>query len=267
MTAISTLALVCALLALAFVNLRIVSAETPLVTSIFVAIITYAVTYVVLLVFYMKGFHSVILSPIRRDLQFVLSSIVIDKWIADIVLYKNGDARISHEFSGSVNFGRNRWIRIGITSEAEQKESLDIKVINVDTGKLVKPQYLLDFPTYKRLNISFDRVLERGDRFHYKVEYLLEKCFFFDKEDYYMQSTTHYERRLIINVRFPPEVAVERAWSEILTDQGDSWERHTQPLFQPNSIEWTVEKASLGNRHFLRWITKTQKEKTEASKT
>jgi len=62
-----------------------------------------------------------------------------------------------------------------------------------------------------------------------------------------------HEKKISMEVNFPPEVMVERAWSEIVTDQGDVWEKHTQPLFGPNRINWAIEKARLGNRHYLKW--------------
>jgi len=258
---IGIIAIVVALVVLAIINTRIVLTPINSPTNLTFGLATWAVSYLVIYLLMERGYHSLLLGPLRRDIQFLLSSIIIDKWDVDIVINANRDAKISHDFMGRINFGRNRWIRLGIQADADQMNGLTIKVINVDTDRQVEPKLVINYPRYKRLRIYFDRVLTRGDRFHYRVEYYLKKTFSFGGEDYYLHSAVHYEKRLAFNVSFPDEVVVERAWSEIITDQGDYWERHDQPVFGPNSIRWTVERARLGNRHRLRWVTRVKEAK------
>jgi hypothetical protein len=246
------------LIALVLINIRAVFLQTALEVNLIAGLVTFAVAYSFLYFFVRQNYHSLVLGPIRRNIQFALSSIVIEKWDVRVCIEKDGNANVKHDFSGRVNFGKNRYVRIGIMAESEQPEKMVVKVVNMDTGREVKPEFLFDYPKYKNVRIHFDRVLERGDLLHYTIEYYVKKGFFFDCEDYYMQSATHYERKISIEILFPDDVVVERAWSEIITDQGDSWMEHSQPIFAPNSIKWTVEKACLGNRHYVRWTTKTK---------
>jgi len=250
-------------MALILANVTIILLPIPLETNLLIGLPAWIVTYVVVYFLVRQKYHSLVLAPLRRGLQFALSSMVIENWNVAISIDRNGDASIVHEFTGRVNFGRNRWVSIGIVSDTEQTEKLAINATNLETGRQVEPRFALDSPTYKRISIYFDRILERGDFFHYRVDYRLHKSFFFDKEDYYMQSATHYEKRVFIEIKFPEEVTVERAWSEIVTDQGDVWMKHDQPVFGSDFIRWGVDRACLGNKHYLRWVTKTKKTKSE----
>lgn len=201
--------------------------------------------------------HGRILSPIRRWFQFLLSSIVIEEWNATINLDEDGTAHTIHDFKGKINFGHNKCISIGILADNPQSEagSFWIKVVNVDTGKEVKPQVFIDSPKFKRFRISFDRALKRDDKFHYKVEYKLHQSYFFGQEDHYSQDATHFEKQINVRVNFPQTVYVSSVGSEILTAHGDNWGAHKRPKFGDNWIEWVIEKAVMSNKHRLTWTT------------
>jgi len=228
--------------------------------NLIIGLVVFACSFTLLHIIARLSYHSIIIGPIRRRLQFALSSIVIDEWKVSLDIRGDGSATVIHDFTGRINFGKNRWIVIGIHCDSEQGKGSDLgmEVTNIDTNRAVIPEFLLDFPTYKRVKIYFDSVLERGDEFHYKVKYNLTATFFFDREDYYMQSATHYEKKISIYAKFPPNVSVERAWSAIITDQGDSWGRHKQPVFGSDFVSWTIDTASARNKHYIRWITRTK---------
>lgn len=256
---ITVIGLLVMFLGLLMINTHLVVVQVTLETNLLVGLIIFMATCLVLYSALHFDYHTIILTPIRREAQFALSSIVIHEWNVDLKLKIDGSAEIKHEIEGKVNFGKNRWMVLGISADAPQEEGLrpGIQVTNLETGRNIKPEFIQDYPDYKKVRIYFDRVLKRGDKFHYKIGYNLHSCFFFDREDYYAQKASHYEKRITINVGFPPEVDIERAWSEIVTEQGDTWVRHKQPSFGPHYINWIINKAQAHNTHYVRWITRT----------
>lgn len=213
--------------------------------------------------------HSKILWPARRYLQFFLSSVVIEEWNVDVNISSNGDAEIVHDFRGKVNFGANKWIEIGVQADGKQPcgQEFPILVTNMDTGVTVDPKILVDYPKYKKLRIHFDRPLCRGEKFHYKIEYQLAKTFFFNRDDYYEQHATHFEKRINARINFDKTIDVQRVWGTIVTQHGEEWPiGKDQPHLSQHLVKWSISKAYMGHLHRLWWACNSTSAKEPAHK-
>jgi hypothetical protein len=230
----------------------------PLEYGIIVGVAVYVLVFIFGLADVKWQLHRIALGPLRKWLRFMLATIVIERWEVRIHIDSEGNAHLEHEFWGRVNFGFNKWITFGFLADSEQPPASEfpIAVTNVDCNREVTPEFIVDCPKYKRIKIPFEDELERGDKFHIKMEYDLSKTFFFGKKDYYTHHTFHNEKMIDVEVNFPDEVVVNNTWGRITTEHGDERGKHKAPEKKTSQfIKWVVSEAMHGDAHELFWET------------
>jgi hypothetical protein len=218
----------------------------PIMESISIAIGIVVLFFIVIEIASNFTLHSRYLAPMRKRLLYWLSCVIIDKWSVTLEINDEGSAFVTNEFFGKVNFGYAQWLTLGIWTGQEQAKDKDFKVSIFDVTRqdYQDPEFLFNESRLKRVRIRFGNILKRGERFHFRVQYKLEKTFYFDKEDFYDFESVHHEK----------EIKRE----EIITEHGDVWEEHEKAkIVDPQTIEWHIQKALYGNHHKLYWkITK-----------
>lgn len=200
--------------------------------------------------------HGRYLAPLRKRLLYWLSCVVITRWDTTVEISEDGDAVVSHEFWGRVNFGYNRWITLAIWAGKKQPKgkNFELEVFDVKRQVYQTPKLVLDEDKYKRFRIRFGQTLKSGDKLQFKVKFTLLKTFYFGKEDYYSHDAVHHEKDVNLKIVFPETTKVEYAGGQIMTEHGDEWKEHEKPIISdPQTIEWRIKRALHGNSHKLYW--------------
>jgi len=227
--------------------------------------VTVALVVALVLVAYFIGRHynvrSLVLSKIRRQLLYALTSIVIEMWETTIKIDENGDANVANRINGKVNFGINRWIPTRIRPETAQG-SLGVSAIDNISKDALLVEPTLVTPKFTELRIHFPQELKRGEKFNIILEYDVKGTFFFDKEDFYGHRANHYEKRVSMVIDFPNTVSVSNVHGEVLTEHGDVWQDTARPHLDHSRrggdrVTWMVNKAYYGNTHTMKWTSRT----------
>lgn len=232
----------------------------PIELGVFIGGIVWAVICLVVIIDVKKQFHRVLLGPIRKYLSFRLSSIVIEKRNIDIRIDGEGNGHAVHEFWGKVNFGFNKWIDFGFTSDTDQSdaENFPVTVTDMETHNSLPSEFIVDCPKYKRLRIYFGRELKTGDKLHIKAEFDWKETFFLGQKDFYEHRTFHNEKRVDVSVHFPKGVGVSKFETEITTQYGDIRGKHdVAEKKSPRLLRWSLENAMHGDANRLIWWTTT----------
>lgn len=198
------------------------------------------------------------LGPLRRYILYLLSSVTIKDWEVTINIEDGGDGEVIYDFSGKVRFGLNKWVHIGIRSDEPQPcgSEFPTEVTNMLNNRRTDPIFVIDEPTYKRLRIAFGQTLVTGNRFHFRVRFRLLGTFYLGQTDYYTQQAIHHQRKIVINVNFPPTVSVQEVDQRILTEHGDdTWVDKPAEILDPQRVRWEIGKVGFGNSHTLEWRT------------
>ena len=231
-----------------------VYAGLSLAMAIVAAVLLYAGTWTVAIIDSQYGVLSRVLGYVKRE---VLSSVQMDQWVTTIEIDPEGSADVTSEFKGRVNFGRVKWIPIGIWSGAPQSK---FKIEAIDLGshgngaRVLDVQTIQDLPTYRRILLRFNIPIEQNNIFQCRVKYRLERCFYFGREDYYSHHTNEYTEKLSLRIALPAGRRVMRTWAEGQTEYGDSQKISRGPeLLSPNTIVWNTDKAKRGNYYKLFW--------------
>lgn len=229
--------------------------------SILTAALVFAVIIVAVAIDWKTSFHSKILGPARKRALFALASLVVDEWNLDTNIDSGGNGDGVHEVVGHVNFGKNRWLTLGIETDTEQLSveagQFPIKVTDLVKNEPLSYKVLLDEPRYKRVNIFFGQVLKRGDKFRIKIEYRVIGTYFFNKPDKHVHRAYHWEKKVNFSVTFKGNIRVEWARGLILTENGDVWREHPEAQrHNDHFVTWSVDKAGPGNSHILEWMAK-----------
>jgi len=231
----------------------------PLETSILTGILGMALFFSLSEIASRFTFHSIYLTPLRKRLLYMLSSIVIERWSVTLEITEDGSAVVTNEFWGRVNYGYGQWMTLGIWTGRKQPRGkrFKIRAFDVIRGVAQAPEFVLDESKYKRFRIRFGRTLSRGDKFHFKVQYPLLKTFFFDKEDYYAFDATHHAKEININVVFPRSIHVQYGGGEITSEHGELRPQFGEvEIANPQTIQWRIHGALHGDRHRLYWKAK-----------
>ncbi len=202
--------------------------------------------------------HRAVLGPLRKYLRYVLASVVIEKWSEQLVIDDEGNGDLIHEIHGKVNFGLNKWISLGIGTQSDQpdKESFPIKIINMDDNSPIEPDFLVDYPRYKKIRIPFGRELDRGKKFNLKIAYTLDGTFNLGCEDHHSHHAFHYEKAIDMSITLPDNCRVLTCFGEIVTEHGDVRGKQSPPeKVSENFITWQISQAMHGDNHKLSWTT------------
>jgi hypothetical protein len=180
------------------------------------------------------------------------------EWNVSIDISEDGSASVTNEFVGRVNFGLPRYLQIGMWSGVPQPDRKDffLKATDMKAGHPIDVEFITDSPSYKRIRINFDRMMERGDRFHYRLNYRLLKAFLLGREDYYSHAAIENSRELNIRVAFPPNVEVDKTWAEVMTKYGEVVGEVSAQLVSPQLIVWKMRRVREGNIYRLNWSTR-----------
>jgi hypothetical protein len=193
---------------------------------------------------------------LRVFLLSSLSSITILKWNISIEVDEEGNALVTNEYEGKVNFGSPRWMTIGIWAGSPQSgaERFSPQVQDIDTQTTPIFEFIA-VPGYKKIRIRFDRELKRGDRFHHRVQHRLQKAFYFDRMDYYSFQASENTREISIAVAVPPTAKIKGVYGEVQTQYGESiGESGMSYIASPQLVSWKFKRALSGNLYILRWL-------------
>lgn len=250
---LSIVSFILSIASLTFVHFRL---RMPVETALVVAVLVYFAVHSVVVLDAILDLHGRILAPIRKFALGILHGVVLDTWNVNVQIEKSGDATISHDVKGKVNFGSVRWIPMGIISYETDQSNLRVQAVDLTANLLLKTEFIMDYPKYKRVRIRFDRRLHRGDKFHIRVKYKLYRTFFFGQTDFYTHEAKHNTKRLNIRVAFPHGVKVGEIWGEIQTQYGDVLgKRETVRRVSTQLIAWDIQRVAAGNNYKLLWVT------------
>jgi uncharacterized membrane protein YgcG len=236
-------------------------AGVPLEIGLVIGVCCYVVLFSFSLIDVKYQWHRAVFGPIRKHLQFFLATIIVKEWNVKIDIDPAGGAAITHEISGKVNFGYNKWITFGFMADSPQlmDPNFPISAKCTRTGNPLRTEFMIDCPKYKRVKVNFESELERGEEFQIKVEYSLSNTFFFDREDFYVHHAFHNEKVINIEVSFPETVRIEDVRGDIVTEHGDSRGKQNKPLKKTDQfVTWRIDKGIHGDAHKVIWITTTR---------
>ncbi|MBI4214807.1 hypothetical protein HY546_02325 [archaeon] len=140
-----------------------------------------------------------------------IDDVAVDKWNEKVSIDPDGNAHVTTEVMGHVNFGILHEKEIEtVSTHATTLKKMKFHAQNLDTMDEIEPKLILDADRYKRIGLELG-TLERRDKFHIKYEYTLQNNYAWVGKACYLYRAFHNERKISIVLEFPTNVSVTKS--------------------------------------------------------
>ncbi len=187
----------------------------------------------------------------------------MEYWSSIIYIDEANNGHIHQTLKGRVKFGRLREKLISIFSDKPTPlEDMGLVIKDLNTGEELIPEVLIDEPKYKWIKVPFVYPVEKDEEFGFEARYLQPNTYKAIGEDYYVYTSRHDSKDILIKIKFPENVRIrDTEGSNIKTSGGIILDlpEDNRPMITADKgkpcITWAVRYGKIGYTYTIRWKT------------